>query len=105
MFTITLDPIIFQVGHFVLRWYAVIFITAMTVAIWIIFAGIMGARLFHVLDHWSYEYALNPIRALYIWEGGLAPGHGWQARFCHSPETNDPANPDVLVHVLSDWGP
>ena len=94
MFTITLDPIIFHVGHFVLRWYAVILITAMTVgiwltareaerkvfkkddvyevAIWIIFAGIIGARLFHVLDHWSDEYAQNPIRALYIWEGGLA---------------------------------
>ncbi|MBI3738883.1 MAG: prolipoprotein diacylglyceryl transferase, partial [Chloroflexi bacterium] len=25
-----------------------------------------------VLDHWSDEYAANPIRALYIWEGGLA---------------------------------
>jgi len=37
-------------------------------------AGIrlIGARLFHVLDHWPHEYALNPIRALYFWEGGLA---------------------------------
>lgn len=94
MFTITLNPIIFHVGHFVLRWYAVILITAMSVgiwltareaerkgfkkddvygvAIWIILAGIIGARLFHVLDHWSDDYAANPIRALYIWEGGLA---------------------------------
>jgi phosphatidylglycerol:prolipoprotein diacylglycerol transferase len=94
MLTITLDPIIFHVGHFVLRWYAVILILAMTVgiwltareadrkgfkkddiygvAMWIIVAGILGARLFHVLDHWSDEYAMNPIRAFYIWEGGLA---------------------------------
>ena len=94
MFTITLDPIIFHVGHFVLRWYAVILILAMSIgiwltareaerkgfkkddiygiAMWIIIAGILGARLFHVLDHWSDEYALDPIRAFYIWEGGLA---------------------------------
>jgi phosphatidylglycerol---prolipoprotein diacylglyceryl transferase len=94
MFTVTLDPIILHVGHFVLRWYAVILITAMSVgiwltareaerkgfkqddiynvALWIILAGILGARLFHVLDHWSDEYAMNPVRALYIWEGGLA---------------------------------
>jgi phosphatidylglycerol---prolipoprotein diacylglyceryl transferase len=94
MFTITLDPIILHIGHFVLRWYAVILITAMSVgiwltareaerkgfkqddiygvALWIIFAGILGARLFHVMDHWSDEYAMDPVRALYIWEGGLA---------------------------------
>ena len=38
---------------------------------WIIIAGILGARLFHVLDHW-HEYSIDPIRALYIWESGLA---------------------------------
>lgn len=32
----------------------------------------MGARLFHVMDHWSDKFAANPISALYIWEGGLA---------------------------------
>lgn len=76
------------------RWYSLILMIAMAVgvwltareaerkgfkkeqiydiAVWIIFAGILGARLFHVLDHWSDEFAANPIRALYIWEGGLA---------------------------------
>jgi phosphatidylglycerol:prolipoprotein diacylglycerol transferase len=94
MITITIDPIIFSIGHFMVRWYSVILMAAMLVgvwftaneaarkgfkkeqiydvAIWIVFAGILGARLFHVLDHWSDEYAANPIRALYIWEGGLA---------------------------------
>jgi phosphatidylglycerol:prolipoprotein diacylglycerol transferase len=93
MFTITLDPIIAHIGPFVLRWYSLIIITAIGVGIWltareaepkgfkkddvyevaiyIILGGILGARLFHVLDHWS-EFAQNPIRALYIWEGGLA---------------------------------
>jgi phosphatidylglycerol---prolipoprotein diacylglyceryl transferase len=94
MFTVTLDPIIFSIGHFMFRWYSLILVIAMAVgiwltareaerkgfkkeqiydiALWIILAGILGARLFHVLDHWSDEYAANPIRALYIWEGGLA---------------------------------
>ena len=94
MFTITIDPIIFNIGHFALRWYSLILLIAIGVgiwltareaerkgfkkddvydaAIWIIIGGLIGARLFHVLDHWSDEYAANPIRALYIWEGGLA---------------------------------
>ncbi len=41
-------------------------------ALWVVVGGMIGARLFHVLDHWPHEYELNPIRALYIWEGGLA---------------------------------
>ena len=94
MITITLDPIIFSIGHFALRWYSLILLIAIgigvwltareaerkgfkkediyDIAIWIIFGGLIGARLFHVLDHWSDEYAMNPIRVFYIWEGGLA---------------------------------
>ena len=94
MITINIDPVIFSIGHFMFRWYALIVITAITVgiwlaareaerkgfkkeeiydvAMWVVFPGILGARLFHVLDHWGHEYAANPIRALYIWEGGLA---------------------------------
>lgn len=94
MFTITLDPIIAHVGPFALRWYSLILVTAIGVGVWltareaarrgmkkddvyevslyIILGGILGARFFHVLDQWSNEFAANPIRALYIWEGGLA---------------------------------
>lgn len=94
MITIGIDPIIFSIGHFHLRWYSLIVLTAIAVgiwltareaarkgfkkedvydaAIWVILGGLVGARLFHVLDHWSDEYAANPIQALYIWEGGLA---------------------------------
>jgi len=94
MFTISIDPIIFNIGHFALRWYSLILTIAIIVgvwltareaerkgfkkddiydaAVWIIIGGLIGARLFHVLDHWSDEFATNPIRALYIWEGGLA---------------------------------
>lgn len=94
MITISIDPIIFNIGHFALRWYSLILLIAIGIgiwltareaqrkgfkkediydaAIWIVIGGLVGARLFHVLDHWSDEYAMNPIRALYIWEGGLA---------------------------------
>lgn len=94
MFTISLDPILFNIGHLAVRWYSLIVLIAISVgvwltareasrkgfktedvydiAVWIIFGGIIGARLFHVLDHWSHEFAANPIRAFYIWEGGLA---------------------------------
>jgi phosphatidylglycerol:prolipoprotein diacylglycerol transferase len=94
MITINIDPIIFNLGHFALRWYSLIVLTAGVVgvwltareaerrgfikddiydaSIWIIFGGLIGARLFHVLDHWSDRFVADPIAALYIWEGGLA---------------------------------
>jgi len=94
MITISIDPIIFSIGHFMVRWYGLIVITAIGVgvwltareaerkgfkkdqiydgALWVVIGGLIGARLFHVLDHWPHEFAANPIRALYIWEGGLA---------------------------------
>jgi phosphatidylglycerol:prolipoprotein diacylglycerol transferase len=94
MITISIDPVIFSLGHFMVRWYSLIVVTAIGVgvwfaareaarkgfekndiydgALWVVIGGLIGARLFHVLDHWPHEYAMNPIRALYIWEGGLA---------------------------------
>ncbi len=94
MVTISIDPIIFSIGHFHLRWYSLIVMTAIVVgvwlatteatrkgftkddildaAMWIVLGGLIGARLFHVIDHWPDEFIANPLRALYIWEGGLA---------------------------------
>lgn len=94
MITIPIDPIIFSIGHFALRWYGLIVGTAILIGVlmavkeagrkgfnkeeiynsvlWIVIAGMAGARLFHVIDHWPDEYAANPIRAFYFWEGGLA---------------------------------
>ena len=94
MITISIDPIIFSLGHLHVRWYSLIVVTAIFVgvwlaareaerkgfqkdevydgALWVVLGGLLGARLFHVLDHWPHEFAANPIRALYIWEGGLA---------------------------------
>jgi phosphatidylglycerol:prolipoprotein diacylglycerol transferase len=94
MVTISINPVIFSIGHFHLRWYSLIVMTAIATgvwlaareaerkgfgkeaiydgALWVVLAGLIGARLFHVLDHWSHRFAAQPIRALYMWEGGLA---------------------------------
>lgn len=94
MFTVSIDPIIASVGPFVFRWYSLILLTATgiglwltaqeaerrgfdkekvyDISLWIIVGGLIGARVFHVIDHWPDRFAANPISALYIWEGGLA---------------------------------
>ncbi len=94
MITVNIDPVLLHLGHFALRWYGLIVVTAASIGIWValrearrkglseyqfadaipwvIVGGLIGARLFHVIDHWPDEYAANPLRALYIWEGGLA---------------------------------
>lgn len=94
MITIPIDPIIFSIGHFMVRWYSLIAVTAILIGIaiatrearrkgmdddviselvlWLVPAGLVGARIFHVADHWNDIYSLDPIRALYIWEGGIA---------------------------------
>ncbi len=33
--------------------------------------GILGSRLYHVLDYWDY-YWQDPLRVFFIWEGGMA---------------------------------
>ena len=94
MITISIDPILLSMGHFHLRWYSLIVTTAIMIGfwlalreagrkgfntddiassgLWIIIAGLIGARLFHVIDHWPDEFAANPMRIFNIWEGGLA---------------------------------
>ena len=41
------------------------------VILWALIGGLVGARLLHVVDYWSYYWAL-PWEALYVWTGGLA---------------------------------
>lgn len=94
MVTVTIDPILFSSGHFMIRWYSLIVAVALgvglwiatieakrkglgkeviqTIVLWVVPAGIIGARLFHVADHWDDIYSLDPIRVIYVWQGGLA---------------------------------
>jgi phosphatidylglycerol:prolipoprotein diacylglycerol transferase len=96
---INIDPVIFQIGHFEVRWYSLAIILAVVAAVlvtihrarkkgipageiqsltlWVLVAGILGARLFHVIDHWEH-YVNNPgqilgFQGLAIW-GALAGG-------------------------------
>jgi phosphatidylglycerol:prolipoprotein diacylglycerol transferase len=93
MITISINPIIFAIGHFALRWYGVILAIAAALGvwlaareaerkgfnkdeiydsvIWIAAAGLLGARLFYVIDHWPERFAVYPLSALFIWQGGL----------------------------------
>jgi phosphatidylglycerol---prolipoprotein diacylglyceryl transferase len=94
MITIPIDPILVSFGHFAIRWYSLIVLASILVgiwiagreaerkglgkeiiydlAIWLILAGLVGARLFHVVDHWDHLYSTDPVRVLYVWKGGLA---------------------------------
>ncbi len=90
---INIDPVIFQMGDFELRWYSVVIILAVfnaiviatregkrkglpkdffySVAPWVLIAGLVGARLFHLFDQWEY-YAGNPLYIFQVQQGGLA---------------------------------
>ncbi len=45
--------------------------TLYSIALWGVPGGIIGARLVHVIDYWSY-YSANPGAILAFWQGGLA---------------------------------
>lgn len=73
---INIDPVLLRLGSFELRWYAVAIAMAVvtavlislyrsrkrgiegqdiiTLAVWVVIAGVIGARLAHVIDHWEH---------------------------------------------------
>ena len=124
---INIDPVILRLGGFELRWYGVFIALAAVAAlliaareakrkgispstiyygaIWVLVGGVIGARLFHVIDHFGY-YAGNPsqilqFQGLAIW-GGLAGGGAAAiiyARIKHVPlgRVADAVVPALLV--------
>lgn len=90
---ININPTALRIGHFMLNWYSIMVMLAILVAVriaiwegkrkgissetvislapWLVVGGLIGARLFHVIDKWDY-YAGNPLQAFAVWQGGLA---------------------------------
>ncbi len=90
---IDINPILFSAGPIVIRWYGLMISLAILaglvlaireggrlgiseddvlyVALWGVPLGLIGARIFHVLDVWEY-YANYPLQVLAIQQGGLA---------------------------------
>ena len=90
---ITIDPIIAQIGPFQLGWHGVFSMLALVAGVWIglwhakllgidvdtmvsglgwvTLGAVVGARLFHVLDHIPY-YAQHPLEIVAVWQGGIA---------------------------------
>ncbi len=85
MLTLDVDPIAFVLGPVAVPWYAITLVAAIAVvlviarhetrrlpvrstsfylaALWMIVAGLLGARLAHVVDWWEY-YSAQPARIL-----------------------------------------
>ncbi|MCL5110478.1 MAG: prolipoprotein diacylglyceryl transferase [Chloroflexi bacterium] len=90
---IAIDPVAFTLGQFAVRWYGVAVVVAIlagfalglheakrrrldvdevaNLGLWAVVCAIVGARLFHVLDHATY-YVANPQAILALYEGGLS---------------------------------
>lgn len=91
--TINIDPVIVHLGGFAIRWYSLTFAGGIAlailltlrearrrglntdkvsnVALWAVVGGLVGARLFHVVDRLGY-YLDNPQLIPAIHQGGLA---------------------------------
>lgn len=94
---IDIDPVIFQIGMFPFRWFALFTIIAAGTAwwvgmrearrrgfpmervegslAWILLGAVIGARLFHVIDR-PEAYLARPLEVFALWNGGMAAWGG-----------------------------
>ncbi len=93
---ININPVIFQIGPFALRWYGLMYAVAIIIGLWIIqgyarrkgitqameyrivwwciLAGLLGGRLYFVVQQPNFVsyYLAQPQHILATWEGGMA---------------------------------
>jgi len=89
-----MNPILFQIGPFTLRWYGVMIATAIVVSVWlagregtrkgfdpkgikdfalfVIIGGLVGARIYYVLFSHVRYFLAHPFSIFSFWQGGLA---------------------------------
>ena len=92
MIDITVGPNVVSSGPLILSWHGLFSLIAVatavylvgrwaptrridpddiySIAVWAIIGGIVGARLVHVVDNWSW-YQANPGQIIAIWSGGI----------------------------------
>lgn len=92
MIDIPLDPNLTLLGPFTLSWHGIFSVVGIVAGVWLalrlalptvpesransvatwgVVGGIVGARLFHVVDQWD-TYARDPLQIFALWNGGIA---------------------------------
>ncbi len=88
-----MNPIMFQIGNFSIRWYSVLILIGVITSyillekegkkynapkdfifnllFWVVIFGLIGARIYYVIFKWS-DYSHNLLNIFKFWEGGLA---------------------------------
>ena len=94
MIHINIDPVIFQIGPLSVRWYGLAYVVGIVVGLLIVWpyakykqinqqllekiivisviAGLVGARLYYVIQQPLLPYLQQPWRIFATWEGGMA---------------------------------
>jgi phosphatidylglycerol:prolipoprotein diacylglycerol transferase len=122
-----IDPVIFSIGPFALRWYALAYIAGLVLGwlhvrriaampptsvakekvddflVWATFGVIFGGRLGYVLFYKPGQYFANPGEILAVWQGGMSFHGGFLGvvvatiLFCRRHSINIPAFGDTIA--------
>ena len=91
---INFNPVAFRIGPVSVRWYGLMYVVAivvgllaiwsyarykgfhenqfLTIVLWSVVAGLVGARLYYVVQQPLSEYISNPSLIFQVWQGGMA---------------------------------
>jgi phosphatidylglycerol:prolipoprotein diacylglycerol transferase len=93
---LNIDPVLLRIGALAVRWYGLMYVVAIAIALTVIFrwanklglhedqiwglfiwaaiAGLIGGRLYFVIQQPNLvqDYLLNPINIIAVWNGGMA---------------------------------